>query len=160
MSVGPERPATTTGFADFNGDGLSDLATGIEWEDVGVEGSEVMDAGGVQVIYGSPGGLSSVGNEFITEDSPGLPGKSEAFNYFGGDGLTWGDFNGDGFDELAVGIRGQAVAGFLGAGAVTVIYGSAEGLLPISTAQVWHQGTPGPGRPRLPGGVRRRPRER
>jgi hypothetical protein len=37
------------------------------------------------------------------------------------------DFNGDGFDDLAVGAPGEAVGGLFGAGAVNVLYGLAVG---------------------------------
>ena len=38
------------------------------------------------------------------------------------------DFNGDGFADLAVGAPGEAVGAVAGAGALNVLYGSANGL--------------------------------
>jgi hypothetical protein len=53
------------------------------------------------------------------------------------------DFNGDGFDDLAVGAPSEAVGGLFGAGAVNVLYGSADGLVP--SADVFVQGSNGVG---------------
>ncbi|MCP5013763.1 MAG: hypothetical protein GY938_00600, partial [Ketobacter sp.] len=39
-----------------------------------------------------------------------------------------GDFNGDGFMDLATGVPNEAIGSIAGAGAVNVIYGSASGL--------------------------------
>ena len=54
---------------------------------------------------------------------------AEAFDLFGYS-LAAGDFNGDDFDDLAVGVVGEDVAVFQGdaanAGAINVLYGSAE----------------------------------
>lgn len=58
-----------------------------------------------------------------------------------------GDFNGDGFDDLAVGVPWEDVGGKKDAGAVNVLYGSAAGLTATGD-QFWHQGTAGvPGEP-------------
>jgi FG-GAP repeat len=54
--IGPLRESLAA--ADFNGDGSDDLAVGTSWEDV-VE----LNVGGVNVIYGSRGGLTSAGNQ-------------------------------------------------------------------------------------------------
>jgi hypothetical protein len=48
------------------------------------------------------------------------------------------DFNGDGFADLAVGVPDEDVGAVAGAGAVTVIYGSASGLVGAGSQQ-WHQ---------------------
>ena len=48
------------------------------------------------------------------------------------------DFNGDGFDDLALGVPGEDIRGLIDAGAVNVIYGSATGLTAIGN-QLWHQ---------------------
>jgi hypothetical protein len=48
------------------------------------------------------------------------------------------DFNGDGFQDLAIGVPGQTVGGDLGAGAVSVIYGTADGLSSVNN-QFWSQ---------------------
>ena len=53
-----------------------------------------------------------------------------------------GDFNGDGFNDLAVGVPGEDVEGISNAGAVNVIYGSRPGLTGAGD-QIWHQNQPG-----------------
>ena len=83
---------------DFNGDGIGDLAIGVPFEDIaGANGSTIQDAGGVNIIYGAAAGLSSEA------------GPSDQFLGYGmtngraGTALASGDFNGDGFADLAVG---------------------------------------------------------
>ena len=48
-------------------------------------------------------------------------------------GVAKGDFNGDGFADLAIGEPGAAVGSAVGAGDVFVIYGSPNGLAPSGT---------------------------
>lgn len=60
----------------------------------------------------------------------------------------WQDFNGDGFDDVAIGIPGQTVTGQKEAGAVIVLYGSSTGLT-SSGAQLIRQGVAG-GVPGIP----------
>jgi len=116
--------------ADFNGDGYGDLAVGVPKEDVlGVE-----DAGGVNVLYGSEGGLSDAGNRFWTLlDSPDRS-LEEGAEF--GTALATGDFDGDGFADLAVGAPNwdlrevNRATPIEDAGAVVVLYGrSGVGLL-------------------------------
>ena len=53
-----------------------------------------------------------------------------------------GDFNGDGRDDLAVGVPSEAVGSLSDAGAVNVIYGSASRLT-ANDNQFWHQDSTG-----------------
>jgi hypothetical protein len=117
---------------DFNNDGFDDLAVGVVGESVGVE-----DAGAVNVLYGTDGGLRAKGDQFWHQDSPGIRGRAKPEDHFGC-ALAAGDFGNDGFDDLAVGALGDSLAGAKGAGAVNVIYGSAEGLTTAGN-QFWHQ---------------------
>jgi hypothetical protein len=100
---------------DFNDDGFFDLAVGAPGEDVG----SVPDAGAVNLLYGSGGGLT--GGPLFTDANP------EAVDAFGAS-LAAGDFNGDGFFDLAVGASEEDVGGVLDAGAVTVLFGSGGGI--------------------------------
>jgi hypothetical protein len=118
---------------DFNNNGFIDLAAGAPFEDV----AALFNAGAVSVLYGSAGGLSTAGGQFFTQ----VRGAVEARDEFGG-ALASGDFDNDGFADLAAGAPGEEVVGFFLAGAVSALYGSAAGL---STAggQLFTQNSPG-----------------
>jgi hypothetical protein len=106
--------------ADFNNDGADDLAVGAPGEDVGSVG----DAGSVNVLYGSAGtGLSGIGSQLFTQPVSAV----EVGDQFGS-ALASGDFNDDGFADLAVGAPGEDVGSVPDAGAVSVLYGSSTGL--------------------------------
>lgn len=117
-------------LADFNGDGNHDLAVGVPYEEV----SEEIEAGGVHVIYGSDNGLngdSPIDDQFWTQGSPGISGSPEESDRFGL-ALAWGDFDGDGFDDLAIGVPFEdatiSTGNKVDAGVVHIIYGSGGGL--------------------------------
>src|SRR6266567_1818440 len=125
--------------SDFNGDGFADVAIGVPGEDIG----PIVDAGGVNVLYGSAAGLTTSGNQFWSQDSPGIIEQAEPGNAFGRTVAT-GDLNGDGFDDLAIGVPYEdiAEAGNAVGGAVSVLYGSAAGLSADGN-QLWSQESPG-----------------
>ena len=115
---------------DFNGDGADDLATGIPFDD-GFAGSGCNDCGIVVVRYGIPGkGLETSATSTVLFQgfvgSPTAPEPAEKFGY----ALAAGDFNGDFFDDLAVGIPAERHPDFgnVAIGAVEVHYGTADGL--------------------------------
>jgi hypothetical protein len=122
---------------DFNNDGFDDLAVGVRGEDIGT----AANAGAVNVLYGSTAGLTATRNQIWHQDSPGIEGGAETGDVFG-DFLSTGDFNDDGFDDLAIGARGEDVGTAANAGAVNLIFGSASGLTAAGD-QVWHQNSPG-----------------
>jgi hypothetical protein len=123
---------------DYDGDGFSDLTAGARFEDVG----PVVDAGAVNVLYGSSEGLSSVGNQYFDQNS-GLVGEgAETGDNF----AVWsdgGDFDGDGADDLAVAVWIEDVGPVVDAGAVNVLYGTVGGGLTTAGDQYWHQDVPG-----------------
>lgn len=111
-----------TACADFDSDGFDDVAIGVPLEDVGT----ILDAGSVQVLYGGSSGLTSR-DTTLHQDSPGAAGKAEADDIFGA-ALSTGDFNGDGFPDLAVGVVEEDIGGVSNTGAIQIFYGSASGL--------------------------------
>jgi FG-GAP repeat len=133
----PTQAAVEAPGTDFNGDGYADLAIGVSREDVGT----VTDAGGVNVIYGSPTGLSATAtpDQFWSRGSPNVEGDPGDLALLG-ESLAGADFNGDGFDDLAIGVPQDDVGSSRNAGAVNVIYGSLSGLSPTATPdQLWTQ---------------------
>ena len=130
-----DRFGSSLAVADFNGDGFTDLAIGVPFED-----QTGTDDGAVNVIYGSGTGLNQAGNQVWDQDTPGIIGTREAGDRFGSS-LAVADFNGDGFTDLAIGVPFEDQTG-TDDGAVNVIYGSGTGLNQAGN-QVWDQDTPG-----------------
>jgi hypothetical protein len=126
----------TLAAGDFDADGYADLAIGIPGENwSGVE------EGAVQVMYGTATGpgVVSPDDELWTAGEGGAAGTLQDYNVCG-NALAVGDFDGDGYDDLAIGCDGYDVGGATGAGAVLLVYGSAAGL---DDSALWSQDTPG-----------------
>ena len=124
------------GWGDFNADGFDDLVVGAPMED-----GTRQSSGAVHVIYGSVIGLTAEGNQLWDQDVEGVNGGAERFDYFGS-ALAADDFDGDGFDDLAVGVPGESTP--LRSGVVQVMRGSTTGLTATGNT-TWRQpvGTPG-----------------
>ena len=129
---------TVIATGDFNNDGYEDLAVGSPDEDIELGGGgSIFGAGAVNVIYGSASGLISTNNQLWTQDSPGVAGGAENGDRFGAS-LTTGDFNDDGFEDLAIGVPGEDIGTTADAGAVNILYGGASGLSSTND-QLWYQ---------------------
>ena len=129
--------ATSNVAGDFNGDGADDLAVGVPDEDLAL-----IQAGAVHVIYGTPGtGLDSaaaLADQFFHQNRSGIQEVVEASDNFG-NALAAGDFDQDGFDDLAVGARTEDLTGISSNdGVVHVLYGSATGLT-FGADDLWSQ---------------------
>jgi FG-GAP repeat len=124
---------------DFDHDGFADLAVGVPFESFG----SIVEAGAVNVLYGSADGLSAAGGPLFTQDTPGVANSAGTDDRFG-HALAAGDFDQDGFADLAVGVPGERVGSIDGAGAVNLLYGSADGLSGAAS-QFFTQNTSGVG---------------
>ena len=113
--------ALTTG--DFNGDGFADLAIGVPGEKVGT----IIGAGGVNVLYATRQGLTANLDQLWTQNSAAVAGTAATDDHFGA-AVATGDFNGDGFADLAIGIPGENVGNEIDAGAVEILYGTGQRL--------------------------------
>jgi hypothetical protein len=108
---------------DFDADGCDDIAIGTSGTDLGT----AVGAGAVIVAYGDPEGIDPVNSELWHQDSGGVGDVAESGDGFGST-LAAADFDGDGFDDLVVGVPFEDVGGITSAGAVNVLYGSASGV--------------------------------
>ena len=132
----------TLAWGDFNGDGYHDLAVGVPYETLYDTTSlpTVPEAGVIHVIYGSPTGLTAVGNIVLTQNSSGIADQAEPYDYFGW-ALAAGNFGYGPETDLAVAAPGEDLNAE-DAGAVNVLFGSPAGLGATGN-QFWHQDSVG-----------------
>jgi hypothetical protein len=102
---------------DFDNDGFDDLVAGTPDGDVG----DIQNAGFLLVLYGRPGGPVSTGSQLWTTDDLGATSNTGDFY---GSSVAVGDFNGDGFADVAAGSPGDDILAEEDAGSVSVIYGN------------------------------------
>ncbi|WP_369246108.1 FG-GAP-like repeat-containing protein [Streptomyces sp. R41] len=112
---------------DFNGDGYRDVVLNLPFHSTSTRHL----SGAAMVLYGSASGLSSTHRKLITQNTAGVPGTAESVDWFG-HASTTGDFDGDGYADLAVSApREGYVSGdttWTDAGQVTLIWGGPDGL--------------------------------
>ncbi|MFF9206561.1 VCBS repeat-containing protein [Streptomyces sp. NPDC014986] len=109
--------------ADFNGDGRGDIASSV----TGAHVSGKARAGQFVVLYGTSTGVSSARRHTLSQNSGGVPGTAETDDSFGYD-HAYADFNGDGYDDVAVSAPYEDAAGDKDGGTLAVLWGSASGL--------------------------------
>ncbi|MGW0764759.1 FG-GAP and VCBS repeat-containing protein [Streptomyces sp. NPDC002676] len=112
---------------DFNGDGYSDVVLNLPFRS-----TPTLDkSGAVMVMYGSASGLSSSHRKLITEGTYGSEGVAESGDWYG-HATTTGDFDGDGYADLAVSGPGEDYTTRAGSwkdvGQVKIIWGGPNGL--------------------------------
>jgi hypothetical protein len=117
---------------DFDHDGFADVAIGVPGEDIR---DDALNAGAITVLYGSAGGLAAARSAQFYSES-GIAGKAEENDSLGG-ALTSGDYDKDGYSDLAIGAPGENVGNGKNEGAITIVYGSASGLSGARSAQLY-----------------------
>ncbi|MFD7517945.1 FG-GAP-like repeat-containing protein [Streptomyces niveus] len=114
FAAGPGRNSAVPS-ADFNRDGINDLVVGLPLA--------ASSDGSVTVLPGTTAGPGSSARRTINQNSPGVPGNSEAGDLFGS-ANAWGDVNGDGYADLIVGSPGEnGTTGQTDTGVVAVLHG-------------------------------------
>jgi FG-GAP-like repeat len=102
--------------ADFNGDALATAA--------GASVGGHAHAGQVVALYGSrTTGVTSAKRSVISQNSGTVPGSAETGDFFGG-ATAYADFDGDGYDDLAVASPYKKVGTDTDGGALAILWGS------------------------------------
>ena len=104
---------------DFDCDGRDDLAAGVPLETL-----EEGQAGAVMVAYGTRTNFRRAHALYRGQVLPGTPAPGELL----GAALAAGDIDGDGCDDLAIGVPEATAAGRANAGSVVVVLGHEDGL--------------------------------
>ncbi|MER5477356.1 FG-GAP and VCBS repeat-containing protein [Streptomyces sp. NPDC002734] len=115
---------TVASQADFNGDGVGDVIGSAHGAYVGGEA----EAGQMIVAYGVKGtGPTASRRTVVSQSTSGVPGSAEAGDHFG-HSTAYADFDGDGYDDVAVSAPDEDLSGDKDGGTVTVLWGSASGI--------------------------------
>jgi hypothetical protein len=117
-----DEMGTAVASGDFNGDGYDDIAVGVPGQVINGNA----EAGAVLVYHGSSTGMTLYWS--FDQDTLNIAGTAEAGDRFGS-ALVAADFDGNGTDDLAVGVPYETVGGGpVESGYVNVIYSNASGL--------------------------------
>lgn len=144
-----ERFGQSLAVGDADGDGVDDLAVGVPQD----QQDRAYATGGVLVMYGAGSGSPARifgASQLWSKASTGVPGAPAPYagdlpDSFG-QRLAFGDYDADGFEDLAVAAPGAPVKTRAGrredAGTVTVLHGSATGLVPAEQVTQKSRGVP------------------
>ena len=124
-------------IGDLDGDGYSDLAAGVRYDDPG----GVKDAGVVNVLYGTSAGLGAGHAQLWKQDMPDVPDPVESPDHFGSC-LAAADFGKNASDDIVIGTHFETLGDKTYAGSLHVLYGSPDGVR-ASGSQFWSQDSPG-----------------
>jgi hypothetical protein len=122
LGLGADATAVTKAKpSDFNGDGYQDLAVGAFQATVAGK----VDAGAVGIVNGSAKGLSGTKRLVVHQAASWIAGEAGEGDLFGV-GIGSGDFNGDGYADLAANTYQESK--YTGGSQVTLVFGSSTGL--------------------------------
>jgi hypothetical protein len=127
LAAAPIRPQAHTA-----NDQYIDLAIGIPGRVVG----PTVNAGAVNVVFGWSEGITDDGSQYLNQFT--VSGDSPDSNDEFGKRLAAGDFDGDGHDDLAIGVPQEDTGSLNNDGAVQVLWGTRDGLTD-EIDQLWRQ---------------------
>ena len=104
---------------DTNGDGYADIAVGVQQETLG----SAKSAGNVVILRGSATGLTGTGSKAFSQNTTGVPGSAESYDFFGS-AVELTDVDNNGRTELVA----SAFAENDSAGAVWVLKSGTSGI--------------------------------
>ena len=123
---------------NFDDDLYDDLAVGVHGESW--SGADGDHQGAVQVFFGSENGLDGARDLLFGQDSFSGQTREDVDSF--GRVLAAGDFDGDGYDDLAIGVPDEDEGSEVDSGIVHVVFGSSTGL-DFTRQQNWSQSTVG-----------------
>ena len=124
-AAGDRLGGTVAGAGDLNADGYADIVVGTSFADIG----EHEDAGAAYVVYGP------WGDTRWAEDADAVFTGADADDQAGFSVAGAGDIDGDGYDDVVVGVLHDD-RGAVDAGAAAVFYGPATGTRSVADADV------------------------
>ncbi|MEV0647510.1 hypothetical protein AB0I28_19815 [Phytomonospora sp. NPDC050363] len=126
------RPATNSTSVhyrglrgDVNRDGYVDVVAGAPGEDIGDD----TDTGQIHLLFGSANGFTTTGNKAVHQDTANVSDSNEDGDRFG-HASAFGDFDADGYSDLAVSAPGEDIGSVRDVGMVFVFRGTPSGLQP------------------------------
>jgi len=117
----------------------TELVIGVPGED----STTLPDVGILQILRGTPSGLTGTGSQAWSQNSAGIADSAEAGDRFGSS-LAVGNLGGSAADDLVIGVPEEDLGAVKDAGVVHVLLGSATGVTATGST-LWRQGSAGVG---------------